>query len=133
MIVTTAALEQTDGSVAAIQRLRALRPPPQTNIQQLYKFARGKVGEGSCPRTQTTMTQLAGQGSNRRPYKHRLTHRPALPPEPRSPLSHTCHAAAIKLSLMRISVFDIKIVMNTKKMLLLNYLWGVGNCQVCRS
>ena len=30
MIVATAVLGQTDGSVAAIQRLRALRPPPQT-------------------------------------------------------------------------------------------------------
>ena len=29
MIVATAALGQTDGSVAAIQHLRALEPPPQ--------------------------------------------------------------------------------------------------------
>ena len=43
MIEATAALERTEGSVAAIQRLRLLRPPPQTYSSQTHSHQAGWV------------------------------------------------------------------------------------------
>ena len=70
MIVATAALGQTVGILAAIQRLRPLRPPPQTYSSQTHSHEARWV---KC---------LAANPPN--------IGQPALPPEPLSPQYASC-------------------------------------------
>ena len=79
--MATAALGQTDGSVAAIQCLWPLRPPPQTYSSHTYSH---EVRWVKCLAQGHHDHDTSGKGGDRTAPPPNIG-QPALLPEPRSP------------------------------------------------